>query len=571
MNIVKNKRIIRNSINYKLVFRSTLLFVVFIVSIIVITVSSYSNYVTNYATNQNKILSEQVLYNYETYFQNIIDVSNSIQDELYNSNAVANKANTEYFDNIISIKKEIKSIGIYGKSGNYITGDGNNKKEDAGIDDWWLTSALKNPLIDNFSAVSQVGESYRVILSRKTTVQKGELDCILRMELDFTSIVNSIYQVDLGTNGHIVIYDKNYYLVYTSSSTYNNSEKELLQKNVMGTHNANFNGHNFLISQYTISNTTWRVAVFSNYDTVNEAIKTFITTVVIVGVCSLVIFLTVIILLIRSITKPLRKLQLSMGEVEKSEYLDYKPLKIKGTYEIEELNNSYNDMMKQINKLMKNVVEEQNNQRKSEFKALTNQINPHFLYNTLDSIIYLIDEGKNDDAQTMVLALSKFFRISISKGRVIIPLHDELEHIKNYLIIQKMRYKDSFEYSIKVEAECENIEVIKLILQPIVENAIYHGIKEKSDGKININCYKKYNILYLSVKDNGFGITESKIEEIKKSFTDPEVYNGVGIKNVYQRLKIYYGNNADVTIESLLDIGTNITLVIPLGDNKNEM
>jgi two-component system sensor histidine kinase YesM len=384
------------------------------------------------------------------------------------------------------------------------------------------------------------------------------------MDLNFTSIVNSIYQVDFGTGGHIVIYDKDYNLVYTSANTFADSEVTLLKDNVLGTNKVTINNHDFVITQYTISNTTWRVALFSNIDNVRSTNRQFVLLSVLICVIGCAVFSILIVFLVKTVTKPLNELQMAMNEVRNSDYLNYVPYEAKGSNEVEELNDSYNAMMKQIQKLMDNVVEEQNNQRKSEFKALTNQINPHFLYNTLDSIIYLIDEGKNDDAQTMVLALSKFFRISISKGKTIIPLHDEIEHIKNYLIIQKMRYKDAFAYTIKAEEDCLDYQVIKLILQPIVENAIYHGIKDKDKGTIDVYCHKEGEFLKLSVKDNGYGISSAKIAEIRESFTDPEVYNGVGLKNVYQRLKIYYGNKADVVIDSVLDVGTTITLVIPI-------
>jgi len=571
LNIEKNKRFI-NTLSFKLIAICLVILVAFTVGVISSTIISYSNYVNENALNQNTILSEQVLFNYETYFKNISNVSYLIQDEIYNEKDIYSSKDTftAYFDNVISIKTEISNISVYDLDGTYIVGDSKNSKENVKIDEEWFKSAKNNQLIDNFSPVTYSGDTYNIILSRYGESNKGERKCIMRMDLDFTSIVNSIYKVDLGTNGHIVIYDKNYNLVYTSSSEYSNDEITLLENNVLGTHRATIDSSEFVITQYTISNTTWRVAVFSNVDSVRSLINKFIFTAIILAV---IVFIAVSILLIftvRSTTQPLRKLQSAMNKVRNSDYLNYVPVKIKGSTEVQDLNESYNAMMEQIKKLMSNVVEEQTNQRKSEFKALTNQINPHFLYNTLDSIIYLIDEGKNDDAQTIVLALSKFFRISISKGRTIIPLESEIEHIKNYLIIQKMRYKDAFKYEIKADKNCLQYAVIKLILQPIVENAIYHGIKDKENGLIEVNCYEENGFLKLSVKDNGYGITESKINEIKKSFDDPEVYNGVGLKNVYQRLKIYYGNRADLEIHSDLDVGTTIILLIPIEGVSNK-
>jgi len=578
LNTAKNKRKFTNSMGFQMISWSLAVFVLFSIVVLIIEIFVYSSYANQNSTTQNTVLTEQVLYNYEKYFENISTISNQIQDCVYSNDDLVSdneekKEDGQFFDNIISIKREINSIRVYSLStGSLLAKDSQsiNDSVDVNNPDEWFTSAKTNTLIDNFSAVTYSGESYHIVLSRYAESNKGQLDCIVRMDLDFTSIVNSIYEVDFGTGGHIIIYDKNYSLVYTSSNEYSDSEKALLKENVLGTKSVTIDKHDFVLTQYTISHTTWRVALFSNVDAVRATNTTFIIITAIVCLASCVAFSFILVLLASTVTRPLNDLQEAMDAVRDSDYLKYVPTKIKGSNEVEELNESYDGMMKQIKKLMSNVVEEQNNQRKSEFKALTNQINPHFLYNTLDSIIYLIDEGKNEDAQTMVLALSKFFRISISKGKTIIPLRDEIEHIKNYLIIQKMRYKDSFSYQIEAEPLCLDFQVIKLILQPIVENAIYHGLHEKESGIIRVICYQEGDFLKLSVKDNGLGITQNKIDEIRQSFDDPEVYNGVGLKNVYQRLKIYYGPKADVLIESVLDEGTTITLVIPLRGGLND-
>ena len=221
-------------------------------------------------------------------------------------------------------------------------------------------------------------------------------------------------------------------------------------------------------------------------------------------------------------------------------------------------------MMVRIRDLTSKLVDERDAQRKSELKALQNQINPHFLYNTLDSIIFMIEKNENEKAEQMIVALSKFFRISISRGKNIIPLKDEIEHVKNYLLIQKIRFGDQFSYSINVEETLYKYYVIKLILQPIVENAIEHGLDEYSnDGKIEIDGKEDEEFIILSIKDNGFGISEEKLKEIEDSFHDKNIHKGVGLQNVYQRIKIYYGEKADIKINSVIDEGTTIFIYIP--------
>ena len=203
------------------------------------------------------------------------------------------------------------------------------------------------------------------------------------------------------------------------------------------------------------------------------------------------------------------------------------------------------------------------------------QINPHFLYNTLDSIVWLIDDGKNSEASKMVVALAKLFRISISRGRNIITVKDELEHARSYLLIQSIRYSNAFKYSFDVQPEVLECTTVKLILQPLIENAIYHGIKNRiEEGNIEVKAYIEDERIVFKIIDNGYGMKEEKIAKIYETFQNPEINDGVGVKNVYLRLKLYYGDDADLTIDSELDEGTTISLYIPLktsiGDKVEE-
>ena len=239
--------------------------------------------------------------------------------------------------------------------------------------------------------------------------------------------------------------------------------------------------------------------------------------------------------------------------------------------EIVRLNRNFNKMITQIRKLMEKVVEEQTEKRKSELKALQNQINPHFLYNTLDSIVFMAEANKVQEVKTMVIALAKFFRISISKGKPIITVKEELEHVNNYMIIESIRYKDTFTFKIDCDPDCEDCLAMKLMLQPFVENSIYHGLKNlEDDGLIQIRVYQKDGFLYYIVQDNGFGMRQSKIDELYERMRNKEVTNSVGIKNVYQRLKLYYGPQADIMIESELDEYTRFIIKTPIIKKEDE-
>jgi two-component system sensor histidine kinase YesM len=254
-----------------------------------------------------------------------------------------------------------------------------------------------------------------------------------------------------------------------------------------------------------------------------------------------------------------------MKKVEQSDYFRMEEVELLASREVEALTKRFNRMMRKIGELMENVIAEQNAQRKSELKALQNQINPHFLYNTLDSILWMIENQRNSEAGQMVVALARLFRIGISNGNEVIPLREELEHVRNYLLIQSIRYADSFEYSFETEPAALDTDTMKLILQPIVENCIYHGLKNKIDkGRININVSLEEDCLVLKVSDNGYGMRQEKIDELYGSFEDGVASNSVGLKNIFQRVMIYYGGRAEMLIESELDEGTTITIKEPL-------
>ena len=228
-----------------------------------------------------------------------------------------------------------------------------------------------------------------------------------------------------------------------------------------------------------------------------------------------------------------------------------------------ELDASFQAMISRIEELTQSIIVEKEEQRKSELLALQNQINPHFLYNTLDSILALIDKKENDKAEEMVVALSRFFRISISRGQNIIPLSKEIEHAKNYLVIQKLRFGDACDYEFDVDAGLLAMNVVKLILQPIIENSINHGLKEGQKGTIRIRGYRDSGFVRLDISDDGYGMSPKKKQELEQSLREQTPAQGVGLKNVYLRLKVYYGSKADVTISSQLDVGTTVSLWIP--------
>lgn len=215
---------------------------------------------------------------------------------------------------------------------------------------------------------------------------------------------------------------------------------------------------------------------------------------------------------------------------------------------------------------MQEVIKEQESKRKSELDSLQAQITPHFLYNTLDIVVWMIAEDRKEDAASIVTALARFLRISLSRGKNIIPLENELEHVKNYLTIQSLRAKDQFSYEIEKEAGTECLQVIKLIVQTLVENALYHGLEGMyGDGEIKIHAYRKGDDLYISVKDNGIGMSKEQAEALLDYKTELKTAkgNGIGVRNVHERIQLYYGKAYGVTILSEEDEGTEVLIHLP--------
>ena len=237
--------------------------------------------------------------------------------------------------------------------------------------------------------------------------------------------------------------------------------------------------------------------------------------------------------------------------------------------EITELGMSFNIMIGKIRELLAAKIKEQEDLKKAELRALQAQINPHFLYNTLDTIIWMAEAQETDQVVEIVSALSSFFRISLSKGRDWITIGEELERTKSYLTIQRMRYRDILDFRIEADERVLNYTILKLILQPLVENALYHGIKTKRGGG-TIVVRARHNTadeVLLEVEDNGVGFAPDKLAQLQAELNDDsgdiKLDSGFGIGNVNKRIRLYYGRRYGLSIESEYNTGTCATLIIP--------
>ncbi|MGO4938221.1 cache domain-containing sensor histidine kinase [Fundicoccus sp. Sow4_H7] len=329
-------------------------------------------------------------------------------------------------------------------------------------------------------------------------------------------------------------------------------------------------GNDFVAATSRLGITPWTV-VHVTY--INDLIGSSLNNIL---QSSAVIFIVILIVIgyfsfIASnyISRPLENIVVKMQSF-KLNRIDETKLTASNAYkEANFLTQSYNQLVDTIDYLMERIQAEEKALRKSERNTLEAQIQPHFLYNTLESILWMIERGNNQDASEMVQALGKMLRISLSKGQEIISLERELEHVEHYFVIQSLRYKSQFSYQINIPADLKEAKVIKLVVQPLVENAIYHGVSRTVDhGEINVTVVRDGGQILVTVADNGLGIDEEKLASIRQHLNSPNAKMGVGLINVHQRLQIYYGKEYGVKIESELDYGTEVTINFPLEGNE---
>jgi two-component system sensor histidine kinase YesM len=265
-----------------------------------------------------------------------------------------------------------------------------------------------------------------------------------------------------------------------------------------------------------------------------------------------------------SITRPIRRLTQVTDQVAKGDLTVRSD--VTGGLEARVLSDSMNTMIDKINELLEQVKTEQVRLRKAEFELLQSQINPHFLYNTLDAIVWLAEAGEQKKVVSMVGSLSDFFRISLNQGQDILDVREELQHVRSYLEIQQMRYQDILQYEICVPEELYSSRIPKITLQPLVENALYHGIKNKrGKGMIRIDGDMEDSDCILRITDNGRGMTPERLGQVREGIRnrnacETEIY---GLYNVNERIRLNFGEKYGITITSTYGEGTCVTVRLP--------
>lgn len=422
--------------------------------------------------------------------------------------------------------------------------------------------------------------SWVISLSRavEVTDEGKATQALLLINLNYMYFEEIFSNVNLGNGGYVyltndygdIIWHPKQNEIYSGRFKEDNKYAATLKDGITV---ENLSGKNLTLNVRTIGYTGWKlVGVTPSAALGVDGIK---FRFFVLFVADLFLFLLAMInaFISDKISNPIKSLDGSVREIE-SGNLDVEIVP-SGSYEVEHLGKSIKNMLGRIKVLMSDLVAEHNAKRKSEFDTLQSQINPHFLYNTLDIIVWMIENENSDKAVNIVTALAKFFRISLSKGKNIITVKDEVEHVKNYLMIQNMRFKNRFEYSIDVDEEVLSYSSLKLMLQPLVENAIYHGMEfMDGDGEIDVKVFKEDDSLYFTITDNGLGMSEDMVETLlSKDFVPSKKGSGIGAKNVNERIKLYFGSEYGLKVESEPDEGTKITIHLPAvayGENDED-
>ena len=476
---------------------------------------------------------------------------------------------------------KIQSLALYDPQGNLIASEPVRQKENVKVQtqEWYKNAedAIENihfstPHIQELFEDGSYRYQWVVSLSRYVDVNKGEIPetGILLLDMKYSVIRDVMKQINDCSGGiYYYLTSQDGEMIYHPRGTELN--RGLFEENSLEaekyedrTYEIRSNGQNETVIVRSVAYTGWKMigvvpesVQVANYK--NFRYYVFATILVL-----LVMLLEGNQLVSRKISKPIRELDASVKTYEAGGKPD---IYIGGSSEIRHLGHSVQKSYEQIEELMDEIIQQQNERRKSELDALQSQINPHFLYNTLESITWMVEAQENEAAVRMISELAKLLRVSLSRGKTIIPIKDELQHSRSYMNIQLARYKERFKTEFRIDKEIENYCIVKLVIQPILENAIYYGVgnmDEDDDGMIIVTGEKRDGDILITIEDNGMGMREEVLENILTDNSKvPKHGSGVGVINVHSRIRLMFGEEYGLFIESEPDEGTKVTIRIP--------
>lgn len=573
----------KTSIRYTIFIYFTVSALTVILLIGVVLYMQMSHQLTMAVQEENQAVLEQINRSVDSYLRTIMKLSDSlyygvIKNADLNVEPVNDQITLLYDNN----KDSIANIALLSKEGELLeavpaarlkTGLDVTKEQWFGntldrTDNLHFTTPHVQYIFDNNESQYRwvITLTRAVEITHGTSTEQG----ILLIDIRYSSLQQILENITLGNQGYLYMVSSNGALIYHPKMQL--IETGQMSENIAvaagyrdGNYHEKYNGERREVSVKSVGYTGWKLlSVTPKRGLPLNNLKMLLFAVFVVAAFLLVLVVTNTFISSR-ITTPIQKLEKSVNAIEAGD-LDTE-VYMGGSYEIRHLGRSIGDMAKQIKALMGDIVAEHESKRKSEFDTLQSQINPHFLYNTLDIIVWMIENEQKQEAVSVVTALARFFRISLSKGKSIITVRDELEHVRNYLMIQQTRFKNKFVYSIDAEEEVLELVCLKLMLQPLVENAIYHGMEfMDGDGEICVKAYRKEEMLWFQISDNGLGMTAEQVKNLlgEENHVSSRRGSGIGVKNVNERIRLYFGEDYGLTIQSEPDEGTTISIHLPI-------
>lgn len=536
----------------------------------------------NLTVENSRQLLNQTTINLEDYLRNMRRISDAMYYTVIKNTDIGSESLEDSMNLLYEANKDkLVSVACYTNDGK-LTEASPIATEKPGVDvksqKWFQDAAgeLENfhfstPHVQNLFDDPSYRYYWVVSLSRTVELTRNgnSMLGVLLVDMNYSSIEQLLEKANTDTSGEYVylmapdgeiIYHPKQNLIHMGLYEENNTEAAGYEDTTV---KENFHGEKRLITVKTISYTGWKlisVVPMKSFSMGMTGMRNLVVLLVALTVLAVVILNQMV---SARISKPLRRLNDSVKEWEAG---NMNPdIYIGGSMEVEHLGKTLRSTVAQIRQLMDDIVVEQEEKRKSELDALQSQINPHFLYNTLDSIVWMITGERYDDAVFMITQLASLFRISLSKGKTVIKIEDEVKHARNYMNIQKIRYKNSFEVDFQIEEDILDGCIVKLVLQPLLENAIYYGMEfMDGEGEIHVRGYRKDKDVYLEVEDNGLGMPEEEAAELLNGKERPHKHgSGVGLVNVHSRLKLRFGEAYGLVIHSCPDEGMMVQIHIP--------
>ena len=550
-------------------------------------VSIYSMDTTAFETSEEfsgKIIRQvnQSIDSYISYMDNITSMianSTDAQAVLFGSSADNGFRVRlgEQFQTILKSRSDIRNIGIIREDGNYLINVAVKRVNpylDLDTQSWYTEALERNGgfvlTSSHVQALLRGERPWVITLSRgmRNYTGGGGIDGVAFIDLNYSVISELCEQNSIGKRGYVFVIDEEGEIVYhpQQQQLFSELRTENIEAIMSADEDAIVVGEGDTQKLYTIARsslTGWMVVGSTDVSVLLQNSRRSQRFFLVITIVLVVLALLVSGILAGSITRPLQRLQESMARVQEGDFAAAELPAVSGT-EIGSLTESFTVMTDRIQELMEQNQREQEEKRKSELRALQSQINPHFLYNTLDSIIWMAEGKKHEEVVLMTSSLARLLRQSITNEDELVTVESELSYARSYLTIQQMRYKDKLSFLVEADPEVLPMRIIRLILQPLIENAIYHGIKYKeSPGQILVRAYKEEDQLILLIRDDGVGMDEEVLKHIFDRHKVNYQSNGVGVYNVQQRIRLYYGQEYGIRYESRPGEGTTARITLP--------